>query len=196
MAETADDLEQLKQQKERLELKAQIGALTAPWWRKASLVATMTAIVAAVLPIKTAIEEHYTSERAYATQQAKQESDLALQRAKQQNDIAIQQAKQEHEIRMAYLDRFEVPGHRLQTLRFLLATTSDPKLIEWAKAEQQIVQAEVDEIVKELRAIAAKIEQAPAGKGLDELKQMYEKLKEQHGRTTIRPPPSTGSAAE
>jgi hypothetical protein len=183
MAEPASDLEQLKQQKERLELKAQIAALAAPWWRKASLVATVTALVAAILPVKTAIEEHYASER-----------EFVLQRVKQQNDIAMQQVKQEHEIRMAYLDRFEVPGHRLQTLRFLLATTTDAQLVAWAQEEQKRVQAEVEAIEEELRALADKIEKAPPGQGLDELKQMYEKLKEQHGRTTIRPPQGPGSA--
>lgn len=177
MAEPADDLEQLKQQKERLELRAQIAALAAPWWRKASLIATVTALAAAILPVKTAIEEHYASER-----------EFVLQRAKQQSDLAMQRGKQDHEIRMAYLDRFTVPGHRLQTLRFLLATTTDEKLIAWATAEQKIVQAEVAAIEEELRALADRIEKAPPGQGLDELKQMYEKLKDQHGRATIAPP--------
>ncbi|HWO20092.1 MAG TPA: hypothetical protein VNO30_15000 [Kofleriaceae bacterium] len=201
MADAADDLEQLKQQKERLELKAQIETFTAPWWRKAGLIATVTAIIAAILPIKTAIEEHYSSEREYTLQQARQVSDLAMQKAKQQNDIALQQAKQEHEIRMAYLDHFEVPGHRLQTLRFLLAISADPRLLAWATAEQKIVQAEVDAIAKQLLAVAERIEKAPPGQGLDELKQMYEKLREQHGRTTLRPQAagsagSAGSAAK
>lgn len=185
MAEPATDLEQLKQQKERLELTAQIAALAAPWWRKASLVATMTAIVAAILPVKTAIEEHYASER-----------EFVLQRVRQQNDIAMQQVKQEHEIRMAYLDRFEVPGHRLQTLRFLLATTTDARLITWAREEQKLVEAEVAEIVKQLQVVAEQIAKAPPGQGLDELKQMYEKLQEQHGRTTFRPPQGPGSAPQ
>jgi hypothetical protein len=183
MAEAADDLEQLKQQKERLELKAQIMTLTAPWWRKASLVATVTALVAAILPVKTAIEEHYGNER-----------EFVLQQVRQQSDIAMQQARQEHEIRLAYLDRFEVPGHRLQTLRFLLATTTDARLIAWAKAEQQIVQAEVDAIVRELQVIAAKIEQAPPGKELEELKQLHAELKKLYSVTTLRPTQKTDAA--
>jgi hypothetical protein len=174
MAEATDELEQLKQRKERLELKAQIGALTAPWWRKASLIATVTALAAAIVPVKTAIEEHYASEREYV----------------------LQRGKQEHEIRMAYLDRFQVPGHRLQTLRFLIATSTDERLLKWAKGELLIVQAEVNAIVEELRMLADKIEKAPPGQELAELKQLYQELKKLYAVTTFSPTQRPGATAE
>ena len=39
---TEDEVERLRNQKELMELKAQIAALRAPWWRKAGLIATVT----------------------------------------------------------------------------------------------------------------------------------------------------------
>ncbi len=154
-----DELEKLKLQKQRLELKAQIDALTAPWWRKASLIATMTAIVAAVLPVTTAVQKHYENEREFVLQQQQQEAELALLQARQENDI-----------RLDYLQRFEVPGQRMQTLRFLLATSTDPRLLAWARDEKVIVQAELDAIEEQIRAVLEELEQNPQGPRADELK--------------------------
>jgi len=172
----ADDLEQLRSHKERLELKAQISALRAPWWRRTGLIATMTALLAAVLPVKTAIEESFRNDR-----------ELALQQAKQREDAALQRAKQEHEIRMAYLDRFEVPGHRLQTLRFLIATTSDQRLLAWAKEEKKLVEVQLAAIEQELGALARKIAEAQPGPARDELQKAWDKLNELKGATSLRP---------
>lgn len=182
--QTADELEQLKQRKERAELKAQIAALHAPWWRKGGLIATVTAILAAVGPITTAIEEHYRNER-----------ELVLQQARQNADIALQQVKQENDIRMAYLDRFDVPGQRLQTLRFLLATSTDLRLLAWARDEQKVVQGQLDRIEQELLAVARKIEQSSPGQGLDELKKQRDELNRLKSVTTLRPAPAADSAA-
>jgi hypothetical protein len=179
----ADELEQLKKRKERAELKAQIAALHAPWWKRAGLVTTVTAIVAAILPLTTAIEEHYRNERELVLQQAKQDADLALQQVKQENDI-----------RMAYLDRFEVPGQRLQTLRFLLATSTDPRLLAWAREEQKVVQDQLDRIERELAVVIKKIEESPTGQGLDELKKQRDELSRLKNVTTLKAP-TAGSAA-
>jgi hypothetical protein len=174
----ADELEQLRRQKERAELKAQITAFTTPWWRKASLVATVTAILAAVLPVKTAIEESYRNRR-----------EFALQQSKQQADIALQQSKQEHDIRLAYLDRFQVPGQRLQTLRFLIATTSDARLLAWAREEQKVVQDQLDKIDKELAIVLKRLEQSPPGPALEDLRKERDELNRLKNVTTLRPPP-------
>jgi hypothetical protein len=179
---SADDIEQLRSHKERLELKAHISALKAPWWRKTGLVATMTAILAAVLPVKTAIEESFRNDR-----------ELALQRAKQREDLALQQAKQEHEIRMAYLDRFEVPGHRLQTLRFLIATTTDERLLAWAKEEKKLVEDQLAAIEQELGALARRIAEASTGQEREELQSAWNKLNEVKGATTLRPETAASS---
>src|SRR5215212_8363560 len=93
-----ENLDQLRNRKELAELKAQIAALTAPWWRRAGLITIMTTILAAVLPVTKMIEEHYRSRR----------------------EIALQEARQENDIRVAYLDRAAVPGQRLRTVRFLI----------------------------------------------------------------------------
>jgi hypothetical protein len=153
------ELEKLKLQKQRLELKAQIDALTAPWWRKASLIATMTAIIAAVLPVTTAIQKHYENER-----------ELALQQQRQETELALLQARQENDIRLTYLQRFEMPGHRMQTLRFLIATSTDPRLIAWAREEKAIVQAELDSIEEQIRTVVEELERNPQGPRADELK--------------------------
>lgn len=185
-----DELERLRTQKEVMELKAQIAALRAPWWRKAGLLAGATAIVAAVLPVTTAIQEHYESERELALQQARQEAELALARTRQQTDIELQRVKQENDIRLSYLDRFEVPGHRLQTLRFLLATSTDPRLIAWAKEEHRYVETQVQLIEAELAAVKKKIEEAPPGQVLEELKKQREELAKLRDSTMRKPPPA------
>lgn len=195
-ARAADELEQLRKQKERIELKAQIAALGTPWWRKASLLATMTAIIAAVLPITTAIEERYRNERELVLQRSKQDADVALQQVRQENDIKLQQVKQENDIRMAYLDRFDVPGQRLQTLRFLIATSTDDRLLAWAREEQKVVQAQLDKIEQELLAVTRKIDQAPPGKALEDLRKEREKLERLKANTTIKAPPGAGSAPQ
>jgi hypothetical protein len=101
------------------------------WWRNGSLVAALTAIIAAILPVTTAIQEHYRTNR-----------ELALEESKQANDI-----------RTSYLDRLDKPGARLRTLRFVLATTDDAALKAWAQAETLQVQTEIAAIQKQLDAL-------------------------------------------
>jgi len=48
-------------------------AVIRPWWRKGSIVAMMTAIIAAVVPITTAVQQHYEKERELAAAQAQKE---------------------------------------------------------------------------------------------------------------------------
>jgi hypothetical protein len=177
-----DEIEQLRKHKERIELKAQIDSLTAPWWRRAGLIATLATIAAAVWPVTTAIQEHYRGDR-----------ELELQQSEQRNALSLQQAKQEHEIRMAYLDRFAVPGHRLQTLRFLLATSTDAQLLAWAREEKAIVEAQLEDIEAELEDVRKKLEDAPPGPARDQLKEKEEALEESAARTIrkrVEPPQS------
>jgi hypothetical protein len=187
------ELVRLRNEKELIELRSKIEELSAPWWRRAGVIATVTALAAAVLPITTAIQEHYRNEREFALQQAKQLSDSTLQQAKQQNDIALQQAKQEFDIRLAYLDRFEAPGHRMQTLRFLLATSNDSRLLMWAREEQKYVQGQLDKIEEEIAAINKTLAAAPPGQMADELKKQREELNKLKERTGRIPPPGSSS---
>jgi hypothetical protein len=166
MPTESEDLDHLKQQKERAELRAQIAALTAPWWRKASLITMMTAIIAAVLPITKMIEEHYRNER----------------------EFALEVAKEQNELRMAYLDRYDVPGHRQRTLRFLIATTDDPRLLTWARAELLIVMEEIAVIEKQRAAVLEKIEQTKDAEALAALQKQLDELERLKAMNTLRPP--------
>jgi len=123
--------ERLKLERDVAQLRAELAQINRPWWRKGSIVATMTAIIAAVVPITTAVQQHYQKEREMAAAQSQKERELALQAA-----------KQDHEIRTSYLDRLEKPGAKLRTLRFVEATTSDPAMKAWAQAEAKVVQTE------------------------------------------------------
>jgi hypothetical protein len=102
-----------------------------PWWRSGSLIATLTAIVAAILPVTTAVQEHYRTSR----------------------ELKLEESKQANEIRTGYLDRLDKPGARLRTLRFVLATTDDTALKAWAQAETLQVQSEIAAIQQQLAAL-------------------------------------------
>jgi hypothetical protein len=158
-----ENVDQLRHRKELAELKAQIAALTAPWWRRAGLITIMTTIVAAVMPVTKIIEEHYQSQR-----------ELALQEAKQANDI-----------RVAYLDRAAVPGQRLRTLRFLIGTSSDRGLVAWAEAEKLLVEKELASIDQQLADLNDKISKSPLGALVDDLKKQVEDLKKTRTNTAL-----------
>lgn len=131
--------ERLKLERDVEQLRVELAKLRAPqppWWRRGSIVATMTAIIAAVVPVTTAVQQHYQKER-----------ELALQESKQANDI-----------RTGYLDRLEKPGAKLRTLRFVMATTTDPDLKAWAQAETKEVKADLHDIDKQIEAVDKEIE--------------------------------------
>lgn len=102
-----------------------------PWWRNGKLIATLTTVVAAVVPASTAIQGYYRNRR----------------------ELALQESKQAHEIRTSYLDRLDKPGSRLRTLRFVLATTDDAVLKAWAEAETMQVENELAAIQLQLAAL-------------------------------------------
>ena len=145
-----DEEERLKMACEIEQLRAQLAALREPrqaWWRRGAIVTTLTGIIAAVVPVTTAVQAHYQKER----------------------ELALQASKQDHEIRTSYLDRLDKPGAKMRTLRFVLATTTDPALIAWARAEMTQVQAELDEIDRKIadlekQKLAAAAEPAPTSK--------------------------------
>lgn len=166
MPTESEDLDHLKQQKERAELRAQIAVLTAPWWRKASLITMMTAIIAAVLPITKMIEEHYRNER----------------------EFALEVAKEQNELRMAYLDRYEVPGHRQRTLRFLIATTEDARLLTWARAELEHVRMELEAIERQMELVVEQVKLTKDAEALAALQKQLEELNRQKAMTSLRPP--------
>lgn len=162
----SDNIEELKRRREVADLRMQIKTLTAPWWRKASLVTLVTGIIAAVVPITAAVEQHYKTKR----------------------EFLLQQAKQDNDIRIAYLDRYQLPGHRLRTLRFLAATSSDEKLVVWARAELPLVQSEIDDIDKRLAAREKDLAQLPPGASKEELQKEIDELKRLKETTSLAAP--------
>jgi hypothetical protein len=125
--------ERLKLERDNAQLRAELAQLGKPWWHKGSVVTTLTAIVAAVVPVTTAVQAHYQKER----------------------ELVLQESKQAHEIRTSYLDRLDKPRARMRTLRFVLATTSDSALRSWAEEEKRQAQSELDEIDRKIAALEA-----------------------------------------
>lgn len=131
--------EWLKLERDNAQLRAELAQLNRPWWRKGSIVTTLIAITAAVVPVTTAVQAHYDKER----------------------ELALQQSKQAHEIRTSYLDRLEKPGGRLRALRFVIATTDDSVMKRWAVEEthaqevaqeaQQEAQERVDQLLRDMK---------------------------------------------
>jgi hypothetical protein len=113
--------ERLQLKKENAALRAEIASVTAPWWRSARTVTTLTAIIALVLPASTFVRESVQKSR----------------------ELALARQKQDDQIRSAYLDRMKTPGEHIRTLDFVLATSEDPKLKVWATAEKVRLQPEL-----------------------------------------------------
>jgi len=144
-ATLADEAERLKLEREVAQLRADLIAIAKPWWRRGSIVASMTAIIAAVLPVTTAIQGHYEKER----------------------ELLLQESKQAHEIRTSYLDRLDKPGAKLRTLRFVEATTTDEALRLWAQSEKRQVQAEIQAEVDPLDKQIEQVDKELAALQLD-----------------------------
>jgi hypothetical protein len=164
--DASDNIEALKRKREVADLRVQIKALTAPWWRKASLITLVTGIIASVVPVTAAVEQHYKTKR----------------------EFLLEQAKQDNDIRIAYLDRYQLPGHRLRTLRFLAATSSDEKLVAWARTELPLVQSEIDDIDKRLAAREKDLAQLPPGTSKEELQKEIDELKRLKETTSFAAP--------
>jgi hypothetical protein len=122
-------------EKERLEIERDISALrseiashSVPWWRRAGIVAALTALVSSTAPAVAAINGHYQVQR----------------------ELELKEAEQKHEMSLRYLDRMKDEAERERTLRFLAATAADPPLRAWANAEQKTVANEVKQLKEKL----------------------------------------------
>jgi hypothetical protein len=159
----------LKLQKENAQLSAEIRQLSSPdvsarpWWKSGTTITTLTAILAAVVPLTTAVQGWVQKSR-----------ELALEEAKQANAIAMQREKQTEDIRTGYLERTKDPQDRIRVLHFVLATSADPRLREWARNELPPVQ---DDIAKFEKA-AAEIERIYGTGQKEEILRSLNKLRE------------------
>ena len=93
-----------------------------PWWRNGKTITALAALFAAIVPITTVLEGFVEKQRS-GTLEALKYAEAA---------------------REAYLDRISKTSNaeRLAVLRFVLATSADPKLLEWAQAERTLVEAD------------------------------------------------------
>ena len=112
-------------EKENATLRAEIGAIAAPWWRKSSTVTLIAAILAAIMPATTAVQGHFQKER-----------ELALEEKKQRHAMDLERERQTEQIRNAYLDRLKNEGELVRTLRFVEATNTDLAMRTWATTER------------------------------------------------------------
>lgn len=127
--------ERLKLERNNAQLRAELKQLRHPWWRKGVMVTTLTAIVAAVVPVTTAVQACYQKAR----------------------ELSLQESRQGHEVRMSYLDHLEKPRARMRTLRFIAAVSTDSALQKWAENEKNEVQVELDAFDRLIKEVDVKI---------------------------------------
>jgi hypothetical protein len=85
-----------------------------PWWRDPKSVAVLTAILAAIAPLTTCVQNRIQSEK----------------------ELALERAKQTHEIRQTYLKHvLENDRQTERVLKFLVKVEEDPHLRAWAEDE-------------------------------------------------------------
>jgi hypothetical protein len=85
-----------------------------PWWRDPKSVAILTAILAAIAPLTTCVQNRIQSEK----------------------ELALERAKQTHEIRQTYLKHvLENDRQTERVLKFLVKVEEDPNLKAWAADE-------------------------------------------------------------
>jgi hypothetical protein len=122
LAKLGEERDKLLAQKEIAQLRAEIRSMNGPWWRRAPIVTALTTIVAAIVPTTTAVQGFI----------------------EKQKQLDLETAKESDAIRSAYLDRLKDPDARFFTLRFVMATSDDPKMREWAKTELEHLSKQLD----------------------------------------------------
>lgn len=137
-------------------LEGRISALSTPpppsnpWWRDASTIKILTAIVAAVIPITTFIQGCSQKNREIDLEVARHAQSVELEKTKQAHDITMERERQTDQIRTAYLERLKTPGEHLRTLRFIMGTTTDPTLYNWALEEKAETENRIEDLDRKL----------------------------------------------
>jgi hypothetical protein len=122
-----------------------------PWWKSSATTITVTAIVAAVVPLTAAVHGWVQKNRELALEEAKLKTANALELQRQTNAVAIQRERQTEDIRTSYLERLKTPAEHLRALRFVLAMTEDKPLRTWAMEEKKVVEDELQRVEDEAR---------------------------------------------
>jgi hypothetical protein len=157
LAQLRADHALLKLRKENAELLADARALETPaspvppWWKNSATVVTLTAIVAAVVPLTAAVQGWMQTNRELALEEVKSKTARALELQRQTNAAATERERQAEAIRSSYLERLKAPAEHLRALRFVLATTEDKPLRAWAMEEKKIVEDELQKQADEAR---------------------------------------------
>jgi hypothetical protein len=121
------------------EANAKTTAAADPWWRSGLTVTTLTAIVAAVVPVTAGVQSCVQSRAELALKKEEQSTAQALKREEQGTLLTLKKEEQSFQIRDHYLTSFtKDPRYQQQTLEFIIATTDDGPVKAWA--ESQLVQ--------------------------------------------------------
>ena len=111
-----------------------------PWWKKTGPVAAIASVIAATVPITTAVWANIEKTK-----------ELELQRSKDSQEAKMEELKIRHSIQMDYLQHMDKDEDRERTLRMILAMhDDDPKLKAWATTEQQFVDQSIAEYRQDL----------------------------------------------
>ncbi|MFL6211186.1 MAG: hypothetical protein ACJ74W_20220 [Pyrinomonadaceae bacterium] len=118
-------------------LSSQGGLCAAPWWRNAKTVTILGALIAAVIPVVTAIDGILKNSR---------EAQKSLY-------------EQQDRIRQTYLDRVLKAGiteaEQQRIFNLLSKLKGDPEFQEWAREERDKATAKIDELRKNMAALEA-----------------------------------------
>jgi len=154
------ELTQLRAENAQLRAKSDAGASmpipALPWWKSGATIATLTAIVAAIVPVTTAVQGW----------------------AQKNRELALEDRKQTENIRTFYLERLKVPGEHLRTLRFVIATTNDSTLRAWAEQEKKVVEGELRGLDDEIKRAEEVVNRA--NKACSDNPMALEAIEEQH----------------
>jgi hypothetical protein len=157
LAQLRADNALLKLRKENAQLLADARALDAPaspvppWWKHGATIVTLTTIVAAVVPLTTAVQGWMQTSRELALEELKSKTANALELRRQTTTAATERERQAAEVRSSYLERLKAPAEHLRALRFVLATTEDKTLRAWAVEEKKVVEEEMQKQEDEAR---------------------------------------------
>jgi hypothetical protein len=131
-----------------------------PWWKRPGWVAGITSILAATVPVTTAVWGLILKGREQTAAEIEKEKQLALQESQQRHAAEMEELKLRHSIQTDFLDRLKSDTERLRTLRMVAATSDDPKFAKWASDERGVIEADAKALQKKIEEQTARAEEA------------------------------------